>query len=177
MAQGPFRRIVTGHNAQGKAIIDDDKLLQPFDPFSDNGGSPHSGREGFINLWKTDSFPAKVLGPWEEYNGKRMSLADEVGTTARIVDFVPGGKPLMHRTISLDFGLVLEGEIVMELDDGVETTLKQHDMAVQRGTIHAWKNVSDKHARMFFVLLPSEKINIGGQELEATAIPGDPNKH
>lgn len=76
----------------------------------------------------------------------------------------------MHRTISFDTGIVLDGEVVMVLDDGVETVCKKHDIIVQRGTIHAWKNVGKETVRMFFMLTPSEKLKIGGEVLEATMI-------
>lgn len=76
----------------------------------------------------------------------------------------------MHRTISLDFGIVVFGEIVLELDDGVETVCKAGDVVVQRGTIHAWHNRTDQMTRMIFVLLPSEKVVVNGEELEETKI-------
>jgi hypothetical protein len=61
--------------------------------------------------------------------------------------------PGMHTTDSLDYDVVLEGEIVLELDDGQEVTLRAHDVAVQNGTRHAWRNRSDKPAKMLFVLI------------------------
>lgn len=59
----------------------------------------------------------------------------------------------MHRTQSLDYGVVIEGEVEMVLDDGVSTVMGRGDVAVQRGTSHGWRNVSKTEwARMFFVL-------------------------
>ena len=64
------------------------------------------------------------------------------GTVCRIVDFGPNTQPVMHRTQSLDYGVVLEGEVEMQLDSGESRILKRGDVAVQRGTNHAWKNVT-----------------------------------
>ncbi|KAK6333747.1 hypothetical protein TWF730_003930 [Orbilia blumenaviensis] len=91
------------------------------------------------------------------------------GNVCRIVDFGPGVEPVMHRTQSLDFGVVLEGEVELCLDGGEneKRVLKRGDVAVQRGTNHAWRNVTPDNgwARMFFVLASSEEIKIGGKVL------------
>ena len=59
----------------------------------------------------------------------------------------------MHRTESLDFGIVGRGSIVLEFESGETSILKEGDVIVQRGTIHSWKNVSDEWARIYFVVL------------------------
>jgi len=71
----------------------------------------------------------------------------------------------MHRTDSLDYGIVLEGEIVLELDDGKSVHLKAGDVVVQRGTIHAWVNPTDKPNRMAFILLDAKPATVGGKPL------------
>lgn len=72
----------------------------------------------------------------------------------------------MHRTQSLDYGVVLEGEIEMELDGGEIKVLKRGDVAVQRGTMHAWRNQSKTEwARMLFVLQGCEPVVVGGERL------------
>jgi quercetin dioxygenase-like cupin family protein len=83
------------------------------------------------------------------------------------VDFAPGKKPYMHRTESLDYGVVLEGTVELELDSGETRIMNRGDMCVQRATNHAWKNVTenDGWARMMFVLVSSEKVIAGGKEL------------
>lgn len=74
----------------------------------------------------------------------------------------------MHRTQSLDYGIILEGEVEMILDNGVKRVMKRGDVAVQRGTNHGWRNMSKTEwARMFFVLQDAQKIEIGGKELGA----------
>lgn len=75
----------------------------------------------------------------------------------------------MHQTISLDFGVVVTGEVVLEMDNGVETTVKPGDTVVQRGTIHAWHNRTNKIARVLFVLVPAEKVVIDGKSLKQTS--------
>jgi uncharacterized cupin superfamily protein len=74
-----------------------------------------------------------------------------VGLAENAEHTIPGRHPLMHRTASIDYGVVLDGEIVLLLDDE-EVALKTGDVVVQRGTIHAWANRSDRITRMLFVL-------------------------
>ena len=81
-------------------------------------------------------------------------------------DFVPGHLSPMHRTVSLDYGIVLEGEVELILDSGEKRAMKPGDVAIQRGTMHAWRNMSEtKPARMIYVLMPSLPMEIGGQKL------------
>lgn len=176
----PARRIVTSHDGSGKAIIESDTTFSPRDPHAtivasktdrnivNPAAEGMKDKGGFILLWRTDSFPAKVSGPWEEYHGKPLPLADKVGTTVRIVDMPSGLSSPMHRTESLDFGVVLNGEVVLELDDGVETTVRQGETVVQRATIHAWHNRTKEMSRVLFILLPSEIAEIDGKELGKT---------
>ena len=86
----------------------------------------------------------------------------------RMVDVPPGATSPMHRTVSLDYGVVLEGEVELILDNGESRLLKRGDMAIQRGTIHAWKNVSGEGiwARMLYVLQECDPVIIAGQELK-----------
>lgn len=94
----------------------------------------------------------------------------------RIVDFppVPDGTPesvnLMHRTMSVDYGVILDGEIDLVLDDGARTTMRKGDVIVQRGTIHLWNNRSDANCRVFFVLVPAKPVMVEttGDTLVAT---------
>jgi len=85
------------------------------------------------------------------------------------VDFAPGKdvEPLMHRTESLDFGVVLEGTVELILDSGETRIMNRGDICVQRATSHAWRNVTKDNGwvRMMFVLLSSEKVVVDGKEL------------
>lgn len=113
-------------------------------------------RGGFILAWKTDSLPAEIQGPWTDYHGTVQPLVDKSGAIVRFADMPPGGRSPMHQTHSLDFGLVVQGEVVLELDDGVQEVVKQGELVVQRGTIHAWINKSDDWNRIMFVMLPAK---------------------
>ncbi|KAJ5368278.1 uncharacterized protein N7496_008038 [Penicillium cataractarum] len=95
----------------------------------------------------------------------KLGLVNPGGTVCRFVDFAPDTKqPLMHRTQSLDYGIVIEGCIDMILDSGEEYTLQRGDIAIQRGTMHAWRNSSKTDwARMVFVLHDSKELCVGGQ--------------
>ncbi|KAG5291714.1 cupin domain-containing protein [Histoplasma ohiense] len=170
MSYTPIRRVVTGHSPSGKAMIDSDTQLTPYDPLSADCSRATSDKLAFTTIWRTESFPAKVDGPWTDFNGSQIPLADSVGTIIRVVDFPPG-PGFMHRTVSIDFGIVLAGEIVLELDNGIKTTLEKDDVVVQRSTVHAWSNLTSEPARMLFAMLPAKPIKVGNQTLEATAIP------
>ena len=72
----------------------------------------------------------------------------------------------MHRTVSLDYGIVLEGEVELVLDSGEVRAMKAGDVAIQRGTNHAWRNMSDsKWARMIYILQPSTPLEVAGKLL------------
>lgn len=169
MAPDPVRRVVTGHSPAGDAIIESDQHLEPHDAL-DPSSPATPATTCFSTIWRTTSFPADVQGPWSELHGTSIPLADKVGTTVRIVDFPPGQVP-MHRTLSIDFGIVLEGEVELELDHGVKTLLKKDDIVVQRGTIHSWRNAGEGVARMIFVLVPAEPVKIGDKVLEEAWVP------
>ena len=131
------RRIITGHSSDGKATFDSDEMLSPTNPYTEDGSPPPPGGPvpGFTLIHRTEGFPAKVQGPVQDLHGKRIHLSDSTGTTCRIVDFPPieeDGEGFMHRTQSLDFGIVLKGSIKLVLDDGVEKTMSEGDIVVQR---------------------------------------------
>ena len=67
--------------------------------------------------------------------------------------------PGMHRTQTVDYGIILEGEVWAELDDGKEVHLKPHDIIIQNGTRHAWRNKGDKPVKIAFVLIGAQKKN------------------
>ncbi|OKL61207.1 hypothetical protein UA08_03404 [Talaromyces atroroseus] len=153
------RRIVTGHDEQGNAVFVDDKAIPTV---------PTSFDCDFAVLYETHEFPAN-LDEWKDPTLERTkSLANEDGVVLRVVDFKPHTKTRFHRTMSLDFGILFEGEITCYLDNGAELTLKKGDVCVQRGTIHGWENKSDKPARVYFILTASKPVHVGGKLL-ATA--------
>jgi len=146
------RRIVTGHDKNGKSIILSDG--QPLNELK----IPERGIS-FFEIWNTHASPAPISATEAEPTAGSVELVPKPnGTVIRILDFLPGfsqkagTQPFMHRTETVDYGLVLEGEIFLLLDDS-EVHLAAGDVVVQRGTDHAWENRSDRLARMAFVLV------------------------
>ena len=89
------------------------------------------------------------------------------GSVFRILDFKPGLERRMHRTDSIDYIVVMSGEIDMELDNGVEVHLKQGDVMVQRGTIHNWINRGTETCVMAVILIHADPVTAGGKVLNA----------
>ena len=152
----PARRVVTGHDESGRSVVLSD-------------GMPPNVRDkgtgvDFIEIWNTGATPAPISArEVEPTDGPLRVPPPALGTRIRLNDFHPGhiqnlpqradGRhPMMHRTRSIDYGIVLEGELYMILDDD-EVLLRAGDVVVQRGTDHAWENRSDRVARMAFILI------------------------
>jgi naringenin degradation protein FdeH len=140
------RRIVTGHDGRGRSIVLSD------------GPTPRSHSTSgatFHELWNTTEMPAPVrpAEPHEPTDRPLVTPPDAGGTIVRIVDLEPRSRSPMHRTESIDYGIVLEGAVTLLLDDGSETRLRAGDVVIQRGTDHAWVNAADEPARMAFVLV------------------------
>jgi quercetin dioxygenase-like cupin family protein len=151
----PIRRVVTGHDAGNVA-----KVLT--DTPATNSKSPGSGLVSTL-IWSTDSSPAKIpIGEKIEDMGARVlgSAPPPQGSRFAVIDFPPGVGSDIHRTETVDYVIVIEGEIEMDMDNST-VKLKQGDLLVQRGTNHAWVNRSDKRARVAFVLLDAEPLGIG----------------
>ncbi|KAG9570646.1 hypothetical protein KCU71_g1223, partial [Aureobasidium melanogenum] len=168
-----LNRLITTHSDDGKAIFAD-KLDQelPFQELADGAR--------FCLCYATNTVPAKFndesdIRTYQEYLVNKPGVMIPNGTVCRIVDMRPGATSPMHRTVSLDYGVVLEGEVVLVLDGGEEKLLQRGDIAVQRGTNHAWRNNSSTAwARMLYVLHEAEPVHIGGRELieDYGGIPG-----
>jgi quercetin dioxygenase-like cupin family protein len=150
------RRIVTGHDAQGQSIVRQVNQLPGYDF---NGSTAR-----FMDVWSTERTPAdnNTLNlPPERF----ANLSNKTGTVLRVVEMLPGEQSPMHRTNSVDYGIVLAGDIDMELDDGSCTHLKPGDIVIQRGTNHRWLNRSAQPARVAFVLIAADPVLINGQAL------------
>ena len=124
MAQ-QFRRVVTGHDPTGRAIVKIDEIAKNF----------VSSRPGATScvVWTTEGFPADNTGEEDEGLRKTGTTLDK-GTVFRILELAPGVSPRNHRTDSIDYAVVMSGEVDMELDD-TTVHLKAGDVLVQRGTI------------------------------------------
>lgn len=127
---------------------------------------------GFSLTYTTTGHPVSLAedADLKSYQARLLSPPGLVlpgGVVLRHVDFAPGTTCAMHRTVSIDFGVMLEGEIECVLDSGETRLLARGDTVVQRGTMHAWRNTSETEwARMVFVLLESEKLTVKGEQLE-----------
>jgi mannose-6-phosphate isomerase-like protein (cupin superfamily) len=147
------RRVVTGHTAEGVSVVVSDG------PVPVSRELPADG-VAFHEIWSTTGAPAPINAT-ETTDPTERELAvppPERGTRIRINEFAPGHlderglQSPVHRTESIDYGIVLEGEITLVLDDS-EVTLHAGDVVVQRGTDHAWANRGSATARVAFVLV------------------------
>jgi mannose-6-phosphate isomerase-like protein (cupin superfamily) len=152
-----FRRVVTGHDEKGRAIVMKDEMAK----------NVREGRPGasVANVWTTQGFPVDNDGHGDE--GQRQTGTTlENGTVFRVIEFGPGVTPRNHRTDSIDYAVVLSGEIDMELDDS-SVHLQAGDVLVQRGTIHNWVNRGTAPCRIAFVLIAAKPVTAGGKVLHA----------
>lgn len=175
----PVRRIVTGHDAAGRAIIQQDGPVSRVQRIGGEIGPI------FHEVWNTQTTPAPIDAASGEPPESGIILAPpKGGTRIRVLDISPEGEAirtmspeeaqahfaevgagsasahhgegsrhaLMHRTETVDYGIVLEGELVLIMDEG-ETTVRAGDIVVQRGTNHGWSNRSDRNCRIAFILI------------------------
>ncbi|KFY86546.1 hypothetical protein V500_07567 [Pseudogymnoascus sp. VKM F-4518 (FW-2643)] len=158
-----LKRLITSHNDEGKAIVHSSKDF-PWQPLDKD-------RMAFSVVYSTSSFPPDLnkdadITTNEALMKKGVGLVNPGGTIIRCVDFAPGYRCGMHRTQSLDYGIVMEGSIDMVLDSGDIEHMKRGDVAVQRATQHQWVNTSKTQwARMMFVLQDCKELEIGGKKL------------
>jgi quercetin dioxygenase-like cupin family protein len=138
------RRVVTGHAADGRSV------------FLSDGPAPvrHdvSERTAFFEIWSTSETPAPIAAAEDHEPAERpLSVPPPPrGTNVRVVVQQPGEVTPMHRTRTIDYGIVLEGSVWLVLDDS-ERELRAGDMVVQRGTEHRWENRGTMPARVVFV--------------------------
>lgn len=167
----PIRRIITSHDSKGAAIFASDDVLTPVDPSTAPVFSAPSVDSGFgvIQIHRTRSFPVDNQRPLSEPHKTLVPLADTKGPSCRILDLPPAEIGWFHRTLSLDYVVVLKGSVNLILDGGVEKELKEHDVVVVRGTNHEWVNRGKEVARLFAVVVPSlEIVTEDGKHLEKT---------
>jgi mannose-6-phosphate isomerase-like protein (cupin superfamily) len=178
-----FRRVVTGHDANGRAIIQSDSAPERTKTLA--GGGPT-----FYEIWNTRETPVRIdrssgepaedgiiLAP--PANGTRIRVLDippeteqtskldvararahfaEIGAESASTNTGEARHPHMHRTETVDYGIVLEGEITLLVDVG-EVTVRAGDIVVQRGTNHGWANRSEKNCRIAFILIDGEFVD------------------
>jgi len=152
-----FRRVVTGHDETGRAVVKIDEISRDL----------ASSRPGAIAsvVWTTQGFPVDNTG--DEDQGRRQTGTTlDNGTVFRVLELAPGATPRNHRTDSIDYAVVMAGEIDMELDD-TTVHLKAGDVLVQRGTIHNWVNRGTVPCVIAFVLIAAKPVEVGGRVLRA----------
>ncbi|CAK7207217.1 hypothetical protein SEUCBS139899_010026 [Sporothrix eucalyptigena] len=174
--QGKLRhpkRFITGHNDKGESILVDDAVLGEDAPFYE---LPNLGGVGFAQAYVTRGFPMDIkgdatskdgadLGVYKDFLANAPGLTVSDGTVLRYVDMPPGSTSAMHRTVSVDYGILLEGEIELILDSGEKRIMTRGDVCIQRATMHAWRNCSDTEwGRMLYILQPCQPFKIAGQE-------------
>ena len=153
-----IRRVVTGHDGDGKAMVAIDEVTR--DVVSYRPGST------IHNIWSTAKFPIDNTTTTD--GAKEITATTRAdGTVFRVIEYGPGVAPRNHRTDSIDYAVVLSGEIDMELDDNRVVTLRAGDVLVQRGTIHNWVNRSTAPCVVAFVLIDAHPYLHDGKPLAA----------
>jgi quercetin dioxygenase-like cupin family protein len=152
-----IRRVVTGHDASGHAIIKIDEVAE-------NLVSSRAGATACV-VWTTEGFPVDNTGE-EDAGLRKTGTTLDNGTVFRILELAPGVTPRNHRTDSIDYAVVMSGEVDMELDDA-KVHLKAGDVLVQRGTIHNWVNRGTEPCVIAFVLIAAKPVTVGGKVLHA----------
>jgi hypothetical protein len=150
-----IRRVVTGHDGNGKSVVLSDGPPPQHHPMH----GPAVGAD-FVEIWNCpEAVPTLTSTPASEPNEKPFTIMPPSGHLMRIIRIYPasrgGHRTVMHRTRTLDYAVVIEGEIVLILDDG-EVVLRKGDVAVQRGTDHAWENRTDQDTLMAFFHIDAE---------------------
>jgi mannose-6-phosphate isomerase-like protein (cupin superfamily) len=168
------RRVVTGHDASGKSVFASDETVEPDSPilmpsaafhqlwggdsapqFPDDGSMPdwhmYFPPVGGFRFGMLTIPPETSAGELEFLNAEE-AVADIEAKLPGLLRYMDPSDPGMHATDTIDFEVVLEGTIVLELDDGAEVTLNPGDTVVQNGTRHRWKNPGSTPARMALFL-------------------------
>ena len=154
-----IRRVVTGHNHEGTAIFASDNAYETI--------VIPSGDAAMATIWTTTTVPADLN---DETDGRERDAGTTLkgGSVIRVVDMLPNASSPMHRTDSIDYGIVMSGEIELELDNGVFKTIGAGGIIVQRGTVHKWRNPSHSEVcRIVFVLTEAKPYEVNGQPLTA----------
>ncbi|KAF8168140.1 hypothetical protein B0H34DRAFT_47813 [Crassisporium funariophilum] len=170
----PVRRIVTTHDAKGLALVQSDSEL-PSEEMKTVKGCRSAA------IWVTeDSIPTKDNNK-DEDGGKRViedptnfALVHPTGTNLRSTDLAPGAITAMHRTSSLDYNILVSGELILITEDGVEKHLKNPgDTVIQKGTMHAWRNPSPNWTRWVTVLIAADPAVVDGNQLAPAFMSSD----
>ena len=157
------RRVITGHDANGKAIVASDERMTGVSA----PARPYIAR---CDIWSTDRMPVdnSEVAAAAQKQGlvvRHNYVGSGQGTVVRITEFAPGAPKFMHRTETVDYAILLSGECDLELDDGKTVHLKQGDIVVQRGTMHAWVNNGSEPCTFAFILIDADPVEAAGRKL------------
>jgi quercetin dioxygenase-like cupin family protein len=153
----PIRRVVTGHSTIGTAIFSSDESFETV--------VIPSGDAAMATIWTTTTVPADCN---DETDGRKRDAGTTLkgGSVIRIVDMLPNASSPMHRTSSIDYGIIIDGTIELELENKEIKTLNKGDIIVQRGTIHKWRNPSSVEiCRIVFILTEAKPFLLNGEPL------------
>ena len=153
----PIRRIVTGHTPEGTAVFTSDEEFETV--------IIPTGDAAMSTLWTTATVPADCN---DETDGAKRDAGTTLkgGSVIRIVDMLPGASSPLHRTDSIDYGIIISGEIELELENKVSKRIGAGEIIIQRGTLHKWKNPSETEVcRIVFVLIEAKPYEINGMSL------------
>jgi quercetin dioxygenase-like cupin family protein len=149
--------VVTGHDPAGRANIWIDERIAPVDV--------GRGDAKFALIWTTPTVPADNNDDTDGAT-RAAGLTLHGGSVIRVVDLAPAQASPMHRSNSIDYGIILKGELELELDGGATTRLGAGDIVVQRGTNHRWRNPSaSEWCRIVFVLIEAAPVRVAGIDL------------
>jgi len=157
------RRIVTGHDSSGKAIVASDERIAGISA----PARPYISR---VEIWSADQMPvdnseAAAAAQKKGFVVRHNYVGSGQGNVVRITEFAPGAPKFMHRTETLDYAILLSGECDLELDDGKTVHLKQGDIVVQRGTMHAWVNNGSAPCVFAFILIDADPVGASSGKL------------
>jgi len=157
------RVVVTTHAADGTSIFGADRgvpLLQPFGPTSSS----------FAVFDQRETVPVNNQEATGEF-AEMLPRCPPRGVIFCLTNIAPHFTVPMHRTLSIDYGVVLDGEIVLKLENGDEKTLRAGEFVIQGGANHQWINRTDETCRTMFIMVGAEKVKlVDGTELEETVL-------
>lgn len=174
------RRVVTGHEAGKAVVVTDERVPRSHDfvhvpgmstalawstpaapPLPRGGADPISPQTTFIpalgeTRFMIISFPPDSVGASASFDVS-AAIRENLTHTPDIAAKMEPDNPGMHTTDTVDYGIVLEGEVWLELDDGRQVLLRPHDVVIQNGTRHAWRNKSSAPVKMAFVMIGARR--------------------
>ncbi|KAM5358684.1 hypothetical protein ACJZ2D_015075 [Fusarium nematophilum] len=163
-------RVITTLDEHGKSVFST-ALPEEAEQVSVQGGKAFFSLPYVTGEWPVNLNNDKDLERYKKFLEHPPGITQADGTVLRTVDFPPLSLSSLHRTISLDFGIVTAGEIEIILDSGETRLLKVGDICIQRATMHAWKNPSSTEwGRMTFILAPAQDLRHNSQEVREEVV-------